>query len=76
MEGHGDRGENREAPRPAVDRVYLRRGYRDEPRSFPKIRAPVSTWTIARTAAAVANQALNAIGVENTEVTRSVWTRR
>jgi hypothetical protein len=42
------------------------------PVSFPKILAPVSTWTIANNAAADANQALKAIGVENTLVTRSV----
>ena len=65
-------GEDREAPGPAVDSVHLRRCDRDEPLQLPKMRAPVSTWTIARIAAAVANQALNAIGVENTEVTMSV----
>src|SRR4029453_303921 len=36
--------------------------------SFPKILAPVSTWTIANNAAADANQALKAIGVEKTLV--------
>ncbi len=35
------------------------------------MRDAVSTWTIASTAAAVANQALNAIGDENTVVTMS-----
>src|SRR5215210_762840 len=43
------------------------------PVSFPKIRAPVRICTIAKTAAAEANQALNAIGVEKTLVTRSVY---
>ena len=38
-----------------------------------QIRAPVSTWTTASTAAAVADQALNAIGVEKTAVTMSVY---
>ena len=40
--------------------------------SFPKIRAPVVTWTSANTPAAVANQAFAAIVDEKTEVTMSV----
>ena len=40
--------------------------------SFPKIRAPVETWTIASTTAAEANHAFAAIVDENTDVTMSV----
>jgi hypothetical protein len=36
------------------------------------MRAPVATWTTASVIAAVANHALKAIGVEKTDVTRSV----
>ena len=41
--------------------------------SFPKIRAPVETWTIANTIAAVANQALAAIVDVKTDVMMSVY---
>ena len=41
--------------------------------SLPHIRDAVSTWTHAKTTAAVANHALNAIVDENTVVTMSVY---
>ena len=40
--------------------------------SFPKMRAPVETWTNASVNAAVANHAFAAMVDENTEVTMSV----
>ena len=40
--------------------------------SFPKIRAPVETWTIASPTAIDASHALAAIVDENTDVTMSV----
>ena len=40
--------------------------------SFPKMRAPVSTWITAKKSAALANHALPAMPVENTDVIRSV----
>src|SRR5207237_9705924 len=40
--------------------------------SFPKIREPVSTWAIANTPAALANQTLAAIVDEKTDVMMSV----
>src|SRR6478609_8251076 len=41
--------------------------------SFPKMRAPVETWTSASANAAVANHAFAAIVAENTDVTMSVY---
>src|SRR5690242_201060 len=41
--------------------------------SFPKIRAPVETWTIARPKAIDASQTFAAMVDENTDVTMSVY---
>jgi hypothetical protein len=40
---------------------------------FPKIRAPVAIWTIARTPAALASQTLAAIVDEKTDVRMSEY---
>src|SRR3712207_5789911 len=66
---------NRIARRPDQRWIRFTRGgsMRTIGRSFPKIRAPVDTCTTARTAAPLANHALNTIVDENTEVTMSVY---
>ena len=70
----GDRQRAEDASRPDQRWIRFTRGggTGTMPVSFPKMRAPGSTWTIANAPAAVANQALKAIGVEKTLVTRSV----
>ena len=70
----GDRQVQRNASRP--DQRWMRFtcscGRRTTPWRWPKIRAAVSTWTSARSTAAVANHALPAIVDENTDVMMSV----
>src|SRR3954462_13080381 len=71
VEGDRQRAQDRQAARPAVDPVDVGRSMRTTRCSFPKMRPPVSTWITAKTSAALANHALPAMPVENTEVIRS-----
>jgi hypothetical protein len=64
---------NARRPDQRCTRFTVGRGMRTTRSSFPKMRAPVSTWTAARITAAVANHAFPAIAVEKIDVMKSVY---